>query len=122
MMALLNILYEKNPGDAQDVPRDPWDPRDPLGTPLGALGTPLGPPGTPLGPPGDVPETPWERPWAPPGTLQGLPATPMDHQDGHISTNIQRQKLSIAVCEAAHEGPSHEALDRTVFSIKSPPK
>ena len=46
----------------------------------------------------------------------------MDHKNGHISTNIQHQKLSIAVLEAAHEGPSHGALDWAVFSIKRPPK
>ena len=31
-----------DPGDARDVPGDPWDPGDPLGTPLG-----LDAPGTP---------------------------------------------------------------------------
>ena len=45
----------------------------------------------------------------------------MDHKNGHISTNIQRQKLSIAVLEAAHECPSPERLDRTVFFVKRPP-
>ena len=51
-MILRNHLYEKDPWDAQDVARAPWDPGDPLGTPLGPAGPPLGPPGTPLGPPG----------------------------------------------------------------------
>ena len=46
----------------------------------------------------------------------------MDHKNGHISTNMQRQKLSIAVVEAAHEGPSHAALRRAVLYIKRPPK
>ena len=84
------------------------------GTPLGRLGTPLGPTGTSLRPPGTLLE--------PPGT-PGTPMGPlMDHKNGHISTNRQRQKLSIAVPEAAHEGPSHGALDRVVFSIKKQPK
>ena len=46
----------------------------------------------------------------------------MDHKNRRISTKIQRQKLSIAVFEAAHQGRSHEALDRTVLSIKQRPK
>ena len=49
-MILQNHFYEKDPGDARDVPGAPWDPRDPLGTPLGPPGTPLGRAGTPLGP------------------------------------------------------------------------
>ena len=98
--------------------RIPWDPRDPLGTPLGPRGTPLGPLGTPLG---------WlGTPLGPPGTPLGPLGTPygrlMEHKNGYISTNRQRQKLSIAVFEAAHEGPSHERLDRAVFPLKSPPK
>ena len=48
------------------------------------------------------------------------PGTPTDHKNGHISTNLQRQKLSIAVFEPACQGPSHEALDRAVLSIKTP--
>ena len=48
------IVFMKDPGDAQDVSGAPWDPKYPLGTPLGPPGTPLGPPGTPLGP--------WGRP------------------------------------------------------------
>ena len=46
----------------------------------------------------------------------------MDYKNCHISTNIQYQKLSIAVFEPASWDPSPEALDRTVFSIKGPPK
>ena len=53
-----NHRYEKDPGDAQDVPKAPWDPGDPLGTPLGPPETPLRPPGTPLGAPRDAPRTP----------------------------------------------------------------
>ena len=60
----------------------PWDPRDPLGTLLGALRTPLGPQGTPLGPPRDVPGTPGHAP-EPPGTPlrrpRDAPGTPGNH-------------------------------------------
>ena len=80
---LRDHLYEKDPGDAWNVPGAPWDPRDPLGTPLGPPGTPLGPPGTPLGPPG----TPLGRPGTPlgpPGTSlrrpRDAPGTPGDLQ------------------------------------------
>ena len=45
----------------------------------------------------------------------------MDHKNSHISSNRQRQTLSIAVIETACQGPSHEAFDRAVFSIKKPP-
>ena len=68
---------KRSPG----MPGTSQEPGDPLGTPLGPLGTPLGPPGTPLGPPRDAPKT-----------LQGPPATPMDHNNSHISKTIQRQK------------------------------
>ena len=46
----------------------------------------------------------------------------MDHKNGHILTNIQRQKLSIAVVEPACWDPSPEGLPQTVLSIKSLPK
>ena len=46
----------------------------------------------------------------------------MADKKAQISTNRQRQKLSIAVFEAAHEGLSHEAFDRGVFFIKKNPK
>ena len=49
---LQSHLYEKDREEARDVPRAPWDPGDPLGTPMGPPGAPLGPLGTPLGPPG----------------------------------------------------------------------
>ena len=49
------------------------------------------------------------------------PGSHMDHKNRHIWTNRQRQKLSIAVFEAASWGPSHGALDQAVFFIKSPP-
>ena len=105
---LWNHLYEKDPGDTMDVPGAPLHLGDPLRTPLGPPGTRLGPPGTPLGPPGDAPRTPgyFRRPC-------------MDHKHGHISSNIQRQKLSIAAFEAACWDPSHERLPRAVLSIKS---
>ena len=119
------IFMTTNPADAWDVPGAPWDPEDFLGTPLGSpgtrlgalgtplgrpvtlLGTPLGPQGTPLGHPRDAPRTPRR----PPGTL-------MDHKNGHISTNVQHQKFSIAVFKPACWGPSHEGLPRAVLSIK----
>ena len=41
-ITLWNPPYERNPRDAQDVPRAPWDPGDPVGTPLGPQETPLG--------------------------------------------------------------------------------
>ena len=69
---LRNHLYEKDPGDARDIHRAPWDPVDPLGTPLGPPGTPLGPPGMPLGPPGDAPRTPRDAPGTP-GHARGSP-------------------------------------------------
>ena len=78
-----------------------WDPQacpwDPPGTPLGPPETRLGPPGTPVGAPRDAPRTPRDS-YGP--------------QNGHSSTNLQRQKLSIAVFKPARWGPSHEALDR----------
>ena len=121
-----------SPGHAPGTPVTPWDPRarpwnprDAPGTPGHAHETPGHAPRTP----GDVPETPWGRPWDPrgrPWDHLGPPGTPMgllmDHKNCHISTNRQRQKLSIAVFEAAHQGPSHERLDRAVFSMKRPPK
>ena len=69
------IFMKKDPGDARDVPRAPWDLGDPLGTPLGPQGTPLVP-GTRLGPP--------STPLGPPGTTVGPPGTPMDHKNGNI--------------------------------------
>ena len=85
------------------IPGIPWArPCDPRGCTWDARarhwdpGTPLGRLGTPLGPPREAPKTPRVT-------------------YGHISTNRQRQKLSIAVFEAAHEGPSHGALDRADF-------
>ena len=56
-MILWNHLYEKDAGDARDVPGAPWGTGDPLGTPLRPAGTHLGRPGTPLGPLG-TPVTP----------------------------------------------------------------
>ena len=46
----------------------------------------------------------------------------MDYKNTHISTNMQRQKLSIAVFEPARWDTSHEALDRAILYIKRPPK
>ena len=122
---LRNHLCEKDPGDARDVPGAPWDSGDslgtalrPVGTPLGHLGTPLGRSGTPLGTPG----TPLRRPRDAPGTPRNLQGPLTDHRNGHISENIQRQKLSITALEAACWYPSHEALDRAFFCIKRPPK
>ena len=115
-----------SPGQAPRTREDaPGTPGDVPGTPGHVPGTPGEAPGTPglaPGTPGDFPEIHWGRPWDP----RGPPGTPfgplMDYKNGRISTSIQRQKLSIALFEAAHEGPSHERLDRAVLSIKRPPK
>ena len=135
------IFMKRIPGMPGTSPQNPgipgipraraWDPRDAPGTPW----TRLGPPGTSLGPSGrpwDPGARSWDpqgRPWDPPGTplgRLGTPGTPygalMDHKNGYISTNRQREKLSIAVFEAAHQGPSHERPDLTVLPIKRPPK
>ena len=45
----------------------------------------------------------------------------MDHKNSHISTNIQRQKLSIALFEPASWDPSHGGLARTILSTKRSP-
>ena len=114
---LWNHLYEKDPGDAWDVPRAPWDPGIPWALPWDPQARPwnardaMGPPGTSLRPLG--------TPLGPPGTTYGRL---MDNKNHHISINIQRQKLSMAVLDPAHEGPSHERLDRAVFSMNRPPK
>ena len=56
---------------------------------------PLGPfKGQPLGPLKGLPKGPLRAP------LRALIRAP--HKNGHISTNFQRQKLSIAVSEPAH--------------------
>ena len=130
------IFVKRIQGMPGTSPEPHWDPGDPLGTPLGpqgtllgrpgthlgAPGTPLGSPGTPLGPP----RTSLRRPRDAPGTPRdpyGTSYGPLvDYKNGHISTNIQRQKLSIAAFEAAHEGPSHAALSQAIFSIKRSPK
>ena len=91
---------------------------------LGMPGTsqePHGIPGIPCARPWDPRGRPWdpqERSWDP-KDLQGILT---NNKNGHISTNIQRQQLSIAVFEAAYWCPSHEQLDRAVFSIKRLPK
>ena len=64
-------------------PLEPGPPWDLLGLRKHALDAPRTL-GSPLGPPGDPSRTPW-----------GLSDTPMDHKTGHISTSVQRQKLSI---------------------------
>ena len=88
---------------------EPWgSPGQAPGTPgkaPGTPGTPMGPPGTSLRPPGDAP-----------GTPRGPPGTPMDHENNHISTNIQRQKVSIAVFEPACWDPSHEGPSQADLS------
>ena len=108
---LRNDLMESYSGIifVKRIPRMPATAPEPLGIP----GNPLG---RPLGPPGDAPGTPRDAS----GTLGGAPL--MDYTNSHISTNFQRQKLSITVFEPAHEGPSHAALNRAVFSSKTPPK
>ena len=77
----------------------------------GTPGMPLGTPGTSMRPPGDAPGTP------------GGPRGPlMDHKNDYIRTNIQRQKVLIAVFEPARWDPSPEGSAWTVLSIKWPPK
>ena len=92
----------------------PWEPGHAHGTPIDAHGTPRHAPGTPR----DVPETPQGRPWDP----RDLQGPLMDHKNNNISTNIQRQKLSIAVFKPACWDPSPEGLSRTFLSITKPPK
>ena len=124
-----NHLCEKDAWGAWGVPGAPWDPEDSLGTPLGPAGTPLGPPGTHLGPLGThlersrTPLGPPGRPWEPrAGTSRDPLWSLADNKNNHISTDIQRQKLSIAVFEPACWDPSTEGQPRTVLSIKRPPK
>ena len=98
-----------------------------------------GMPGTSLEPPG-IPRIPWARPWDPwgrpwhpqarswdpPGrTLgppRGPPRTPYGLQKLSYPSDIQRQKLSIAVFEPVRWDPSPEGLPRTILSIKRPSK
>ena len=110
-----------------------WGFHEPSETSRGPSGDP---PGTSRGPPGDPRGSPWDPLGRPrgsqgtPGDLQGplmellwIPYGPlMDDKNGHISTTVQRQKLSIPVFEAAHQGPSHGGPDRAIFSIKRLPK
>ena len=115
---ILGIPWAR-PWDPQDAPATPGhapgNPGDAPGMPAhapGNLGTSLGLPRTSLGPPGDAPGTPL----GPPKTSCDLLWTTKTA----ISTNIQCQKLSLAVFEAARWGPSHEALDWAGLSVKSP--
>ena len=80
------------------VKRTPWIPgesRNPKGLPGTARARPWDPPGTALGPP----STPLGPQGTPLGSL-GTPADPTDHKNIHTSTNLQRQKLSIAASES----------------------
>ena len=75
----------------------------------------IGSPQSPLGPQG----TPWARPWDPPGTRPGPPVDPgdsTDHKNGHTSTSLQRQKLSIAAYESFRCNASPQGLPWTVLS------
>ena len=92
---------------AQDFRPLPWEP---WGRPWDPRARPWDPPGTSPRPPGNAP-----------GIPRNLQRPLMDHKNNHMSTNIQRQKLSIAVFKPAYQGPSHEALDRAVSSIKNAP-
>ena len=96
-------------------------PRTSLEAP-GILGIPFARPWDPRARPWDPRARAWDPPGDAPGTPRDLLGPFMDHKNGHTSTNIQRQKLSIAVLEPARCGPSHEGLDRAVFLIKRPPK
>ena len=125
------IIFTKRitgmPGTSPEPPGMPeipwarqWTPRDAPGTPRHAPGTPgdARTPGHALGTLGDIPETPHGRPW----DHRDLQGALMNHKNTHISTNRQRQRLSIAVFETAHWDQSHEALDRAVLCIKKFPK
>ena len=77
-----------------------------------------------LGIPWGRPWEPWGRHWDPQGRpghpreALGHAGTPIDYKNIHISTNIQRQKISIAVFEGACSDPSPEGLCRAVLSIQ----
>ena len=80
-----NILMKKLPG----IPRSPQSPLGPSGTPWArhwaAMGTSLEPRARPpLGPSGETPGIP------------GGPEDLHDHTNSKISTNLQRQKRSVA--------------------------
>ena len=88
------------PGTREDAPgfpgHAPGTPRQAPGTPGDALGTPGHAPGTP-GHAAGTPGTSLRHPGGAPGTPGDLLGPLMDHKNGHISANRQRQKLSIAV-------------------------
>ena len=101
--------------------RTPVMPGTSLEPPMGSQGSPGHAPSTP----GDAPGTPKDAPGTPgdaPGHPRDRLGPLMDHKNNHISTNIQRQKLSVAVFEPASWDPSHDGLDWTGLSIKRPPK
>ena len=113
-MILQKHLYEKDPGDARDVSGAALESQGSPGHAPGTRGRP-GTPGHAPGNPGDVPETPRGRPW---DLLRRLLA----HKNGHSSTNIQRQKLSIAVFEPAYWDPTPEGLPRAGLVYKKAAK
>ena len=111
--------------------RTPGMPRTSL-EPPGIPGIPWACPWGPRGRPWDLQARPWDSLGTPlrdaPGAPQARPGTPrnlqgplMDHKD-NISTNIQRQKLSIAVFKPDCWDPSPEGLPGTVSSINRVPK
>ena len=66
-------------------------------------------PGESPGPPGmlgDPPRTPLDSP-DPPGTVRGAPT---DHENDHISTKLQRKKLSIAASKSLRCNASPQRL------------
>ena len=78
--------FEKDPGGCLGRPGAPWDPGDPLGTPLG-------PQGTQLGFPRDVPETPPGRRW----DLRNLQGPFMAYKN-NISRQIHSARSSRLLC------------------------
>ena len=100
----------------------PGRPHSPLGS-QESLSTPLGTPGTPLGP--------RARPWDPlgtsltlprdvPGTTRNLQGPLIAYKKPNITTNIQHQKLSIAVFEPGCWDPLPEEVPRAILSIIIP--
>ena len=104
-MILRNHLYEKDSGDARDVPRAPWEsrgsPGHAPGDAPGTRGRPWDAWGTRLGPLGDIPETPWGHPWHTRRRLWdpgGPPGTPM----GPLTDNKRSDFDKYTAPEALH--------------------
>ena len=105
------------PGTSPEPPRiagipwaRPWDPR---GRAWDLKARLWDAPGTSMRAPGHAPGTPQGRPYDHQGLLWTTKKV--------ISTNVQRQKLSIAVFEPACWSPSPEGLPRAVLFITNSP-